>query len=71
MAFTVPRLTCFSNCQGERDRKMLQPKIYVFKSNRDDVQSMVLVNRRGLRCSTIHDTTKHLDKTKHMEHVEI
>jgi hypothetical protein len=50
---------------------MLQPKIYVFKSNRDDVQSMVLVNRRGLWCNTIHDTTKHLDKTKHMEHVEI
>lgn len=69
MAFTVPRFTCFGNRQGERDRKMLQPKIYVFKSDRDRVQSMVLVNMRGLWCKTIHDTTKHLDKTKHMKHV--
>jgi len=42
---------------------MLQPKIY---SDKDSVQSRVLVNRRGLWSNNIHDTTRHLDKTRHM-----
>ena len=44
---------------------MLQPRIY---SDKDSVQSRVLLNRRGLWSNNIHDTTKHLDKTKHMKH---